>query len=170
MKVFNFYVELVSFPVIGETGWVGGWSDSWTLEEFPDKETLLRNSDILYHLTDFAENLVFNGDGLKVRDEFTGEEFIDLKFTNDYSGPYEDLGVDHKDNQVECDYTFRVTNAYVVDGLNWQIDYVETATLDLTVTGDNEEQAKHKCEELAKKFFELNEGAIMEVNFFSSAS
>jgi hypothetical protein len=161
VKVFSFYVELVSFPVIGETGWNGGWNDSWTLEEFPDKETLLRDSDILYHLTEFAENLVFDGDGLKVRDEFTGEEFIDLKFTDGYSDP---------DNQVECDYTFRVTNAYVVDGLNWQIDYVETATLDLTVTGDNEEQAKHKCEELAKKFFELNEGAIMEVNFFSSTS
>lgn len=166
MKVFSFYVRLVSFPVIGETG----WNHSWTLEEFPDKETLLRDSDILYTLTEWAETMVSDGWGLlKVRDEFTGEEFIDLKFTNDYSGPYEDLGVVDQED-VKCDYTFRVTNAYVVDGLNWQIDYVETATLDLTVTGDNEKQAKHKCEELAKKFFELNEQEIMEVNFLGSTA
>ena len=155
MKVFSFYVRLVSFPVIGETG----WNHSWTLEEFPDKETLLRDSDILYHLTEFADHMDFDGQGLTVREEFTGEEFIDLKFLED--DPY---------NQVECDHTLRVTNAYVVDGLNWQIDYVETATLDLTVTGDNEKQAKHKCEELAKKFFELNEQEIMEVNFLGSTA
>jgi hypothetical protein len=155
VKVFSFYVRLVSFPVIGETG----WNHSWTLEEFPDKETLLRDSDILYHLTEFADHMDFDGQGLTVREEFTGEEFIDLKFLED--DPY---------NQVECDHTLRVTNAYVVDGLNWQIDYVETATLDLTVTGDNEKQAKHKCEELAKKFFELNEQEIMEVNFLGSTA
>jgi len=156
VKVFSFYAELVSFPVIGETGWNGGWNDSWTLEEFPDKETLLRDSDILYHLTEFADHMDFDGQGLTVREEFTGEEFIDLKFLED--DPY---------NQVECEYhNLRVTNAYVVDGLNWQIDYVETATLQLIVAGDNIEQAKRKCEELAKKVFYLNEQPIMEVNFF----
>lgn len=157
MKVFRFYVTLVNFPVLGETGWNG----SWPLEKFPDKESLFRDSDIQFSIDEFSDNMAFNGEGLTVSDEFTGEEFIDLEFhgDDDYPDPY---------NQVECDYRIRVINAYVLDGLNWQIDYVEEADLHLTVAGDNIEQAKQKCEELAKKFFLLNEKAIMEVNFMGA--
>ena len=144
MTVFSFYVELVNEAHIGETG----FHDIWTLEKFPDKESLFRDSDI----HDVMDGCLYD-ERLTVTDEFTGEEFVGLE-------------VNDADNEVECSYGWRVTRAAVVDGLNWEIDYVDTAELELSVTGDTREQAKLKCEELAKRVFILKEYEIMEVNFF----